>query len=75
MQGAAFALDSYGNGAAYTFRALAAPASSVFLQDEDAATFRDELDRLETLRPDDSPDQILSWLWDQCDYGSAAQAD
>ena len=70
-EGKLFRLDSYGNGAAYTLWDLTTGAS-VYLQGDDATTFRDELDKVETVMPLGSQDEVLGWLWDQCDYGSAA---
>lgn len=74
MEGEAFALDSYGNGAAYTLRNLAG-RSSVWLQGDDARDFRNALENYEAKHPLANPDRVLSWLWDQCDYGAAAQPD
>lgn len=72
MAGVEFRLDSYGNGAAYTL-VNAAANRSTYVQGDDATQFRDELDAVETTFPNGSPDEILGWLWDQCDYGSASQ--
>ncbi|AFU87871.1 hypothetical protein CcrColossus_gp001 [Caulobacter phage CcrColossus] len=74
MEGTRYALDSYGNGAAYTLRNKIAQ-TSVWLQGDDAATFREELEAQEAAHPNKNPDYILSWLWDDCDYGLAAQSD
>lgn len=67
-------LDSYGNGAAYTLRDKSA-RESVWLQGDDASDFREKLDTLETMRPHDTPDSILGYLWDEHDYGEAATPD
>lgn len=74
LEGHYYALDSYGNGAGYTLRAKTLKAS-VWLQGDDAHTFREELDALEAAHPNDLPDALLSRLWEDCDYGLAAQAD
>lgn len=73
-EGARFALDSYGNGAAYTLRDKAAQ-TSVWLQGDDAGAFREIYDTLETVCPHFSPDETLGVLWDQHDYGAAARPD
>lgn len=73
-EGERFALDSYGNGAAYTLRNKVA-LTSVFLQDDAAGQFRDELDAQEAAHPHRDPDRLLSWLWNECEYGAAAQSD
>lgn len=74
LEGERYALDSYGNGAGYTLRNKIAE-TSVWLQGDDAASFREELDAQEAAHPHHDPDRVLSWLWDECDYGLAAQSD
>lgn len=63
-----FTVTSYGNGAAY---AIETPTHSLFLQGDDAAQFRDELDAREQARPDMLTADILAELWGE--YASAAQ--
>lgn len=69
--GNAFSLVSFGNGWAY--RLVNRPHGlSVWLQDDDATRFREELDGLEDARPHDDADSILSALWDDFEYGVLA---
>ena len=71
MQGKQFSLVSYGNGLAYSL--LNHNASRwVYTQGDDAETFRNDLTAIETNHDDWGVDQTLSWLWDQCEYGSAS---
>lgn len=70
-EGLRYRLDSYGNGAAYSLQDIAGGVS-VWLQGDDAATFRDLFDKIEETRPDYVPDQILEHLWDAHDYGVLA---
>ncbi|UTU09320.1 hypothetical protein CcrBL47_gp550 [Caulobacter phage BL47] len=70
-QGLRWRLDSYGNGAAYALYDLSAGAS-VWIDGDDATTFREALDTVEAQRPQDEPDEILGHLWDEHDYGAAA---
>ena len=74
MEGQRFALDSFGNGWAYALRKIN-PLKSVWVQDDDATQFREELDALETTRPNDSPDAILGALWSDFEYGSLARGE
>jgi hypothetical protein len=71
MEGDRYSLESYGNGWGYTLREKAS-GLSVWLQDDDAAQFRDELDALELAHPRDTTDAILDALWSDFEYGSAA---
>ncbi|AFU86486.1 hypothetical protein D869_gp097 [Caulobacter phage CcrRogue] len=73
-EGERFALDSYGNGAAYTFRDKTGK-ESVWMQDDDASAFRETYDALQTLLPSFGPDEILGILWNDHDYGAAASPD
>lgn len=73
-EGERFALDSYGNGAAYTLRDKTAKMS-VWLQGDDATDFRETFDTIETVCPHFRPDETLGVLWDQHDYGASASAD
>jgi hypothetical protein len=71
MNGSRHRLISYGNGLAYRLEDMKG-RRSVFLQGDDAHQFRDELETLENLRPDDGADDILGWMWDHHDYGAAS---
>lgn len=67
QQSPQFVLTSYGNGTAYKLENTG-EALSVFVQGDDAATFRDELDKFESCNPEGD---ALAYLWD-C-YSLAAQ--
>lgn len=62
-----FTLTSYGNGLAYKLeRHLPDGTICDFLiQGEDATTFRDLIEALETYSPETSTDEILSILWSE----------
>jgi hypothetical protein len=66
-----FELECWGNGLAYALTHKATKMQ-VFVQGDDAATF--ELDRAtaENCFPNKTDDEIMAWLWDQLDYGSAS---
>lgn len=74
LEGATFSLDSTGNGAFYLLRHKTARRST-FLQGDDALRFEHEKEQIENNFRDTSPDSVLGWLWDQCDYGSVSQPD
>ena len=57
-----FKLISHGNGWAYTFIDLDR-MRSIWLQDSDAATFRDELDAAQDANPDATINAVLTHLW------------
>jgi hypothetical protein len=75
MEGAKYALDSTGNGWAYTLRMFLPERRSVWFQDDDATQFREELAALEAARPNDSPDSILGALWCDFEYGTNSRPD
>jgi len=72
MQGERFKLESAGNGAVYLLTDIGA-GRDVFFQGDDALQFESELEMAEHRFPDELIDYVLSWLWDQCDYGSVSQ--
>ena len=74
MQGQRYSLDSSGNGWAYTLRD-SETRQSVWLQDDDAAQFREELETLESRFPNHSTDAILGMLWFDFEYGRVASDD
>ena len=70
--GGVFKLESWGNGLSYEL--LHKPSNmSTFVQGDDADRFAEERELVERHMPDKTDEQVLMWLWDQCDYGSAAQ--
>jgi len=74
MQGERFRLESAGNGAVYLLTDTRT-GRSTFAQGDDALQFESDLESVERVFPDKSVDHVLGWLWDQCDYGAASQAD
>jgi hypothetical protein len=72
LRGDKFSLESHGNGWAYTLRRHEGRLS-IWLQDDDASTFRDELDSLERAFPYRPLDDVLSTLWGE--YSSLASPD
>lgn len=66
-----FSLETWDNGLAY---ALTHNPSNkqVFVQGDDALRFEADREAVENAKPDLTDDQVMAWLWDQCDYGSAA---
>lgn len=66
-----FKLESWGGGLSYTLTHKPS-GKSVFVQGDSAETFGDDLEKAETAFPDKTFDEIYMWLWDQCEYGSAA---
>lgn len=64
--GKRFRLISYGNGLAYSLEDKGT-GRSVFLQGDDAAAFRSELETLETAHPDWDTDLILAEAWEPYD--------
>lgn len=71
-EGQRYSLNSYGNGWGYLLKDKQT-GLSVWLQDDDAAQFREELETLESRFPDHSPDDILGILWHDYDYGQVAR--
>jgi hypothetical protein len=69
--GPEFRLRSYGNGTAYSLDHKPAH-ETVFVQGDDAVRFETDLEAINAHRPDWTYEQVCRWLWDQCDYGSAA---
>lgn len=68
-----FQLECWDNGHAYALTHL--PTNrQVYVQGEDANTFELERDQAEAAFPEKTDDQIMAWLWNECDYGSAAVA-
>lgn len=65
-----FKLISHGNGWAYTFIDLD-HMHSIWLQDEDAALFRDQLDDAQDANPHASINAVLTYLW--CEYSDLAE--
>lgn len=68
---AQFHLRSWGNGCAYELTNQATGAV-VAVQGDDALAFEADKMAAEAVFPEKTDDEILLWLWDQCDYGSAA---
>jgi hypothetical protein len=66
-----FSLESWGNGLVYVLINHASH-KSVFVQGGDALSFEADKDAAEACFPHWSAERILFWLWDVCDYGSAA---
>lgn len=71
-------LESWGNGWAYTLThkvpGLHGEAGSVFVQDDDAARFWDELEAIQSgPRAPTEWQDVCATLWDDCEYGAAAQ--
>ena len=68
-----YQLECWGNGLSYALTHL--PTNrQVFVQGEDANSFEIDRDKAEETFPDKTDEEIMAWLWDQCDYGSAAIA-
>lgn len=66
-----YTLASIGNGFAYSLTDNA-DRRAVFVQDDDATQFRTDWEAAEIVFPDKSQDEVMRWLWDQCDYGAAS---
>lgn len=66
-----FELECWGNGLAYALTHKATQLQT-FVQGDDALTFEHDLARTENCFPDKTRDEIMLWMWDQMDYGSAA---
>ena len=73
MRGQHYALDSYGNGFAYELIDTLAE-QSVFVQGDDASQLWNDIEGIEAVHPDWSPDALLAYAWDECNYGSVAEA-
>ena len=63
-KGCGFALISIGNGWAYELGRNGAD-STLWLQDDDAAAFRDEWEALEAARPNDHTGALLREMWER----------
>jgi hypothetical protein len=72
MEYGRFALLNYGNGCAYELIDKITHMS-VVMQGDDALSFESDREAAEACFPHKTHDEIMRWLWDQCDYGSAAQ--
>lgn len=71
LQSNAYAIVSYGNGASYT---MSGPNGKTFaVARDEAIDFRWTLESIESKNPEWSQERVAAYLWDQCDYGSAAQ--
>lgn len=70
-EGQHYSITSYGNGWAYTLLDKR-DGLSVFVQGEDATTFRADWEDIEEHNPEWSQDDVLGWLWHGLDYGFAA---
>jgi hypothetical protein len=44
----------------------------VYVQGDDARTFEEDRAAIENSSPEMDDAAVMAWLWDQCDYGSAA---
>lgn len=60
-QGAPYSLDSYGNGLAYELKCEG--EESVFVQGDDATTFREEYEALERMFPNAPTSIVLRELY------------
>jgi hypothetical protein len=68
-----FCLECWDNGLAYALTHK--PSNrSVYVQGDDALQFERDREAAEIAFPDKTDDEIMAWLWDQCDYGSASEA-
>jgi hypothetical protein len=68
-----FCLECWDNGLAYALTHK--PSNrSVYVQGDDALQFERDREAAEIAFPDKTDDEIMAWLWDQCDYGSASKA-
>ena len=66
-----FQLESWGNGLAYALTHKPS-GMQVYVQGEDANQFELDMAAAENAFPHKTDEEIMGWLWDQCDYGSAA---
>jgi hypothetical protein len=66
-----FNLECWGNGLAYALRHKPT-GLYVYVQGDDALRFDEDRAAIENSQPNLTDDQIMAWMWDQCDYGSAA---
>jgi len=66
-----FQLECWGNGLAYALTDLATEMQ-VYVQGDDARTFEEDRAAIENSSPEMDDAAVMAWLWDQCDYGSAA---
>jgi hypothetical protein len=69
----AFDLECWGNGFAYALTHKATNRQ-VFVQGDDATRFENDRKACEAAFPNKTDEEVMAWLWDQCDYGSAAYA-
>jgi len=65
-----YTLTSSGDGLAYSLEDKT-HAMVIYVQADDATTFRDELEALEDVYPEWTTDEILECLWDA--YSSTAE--
>lgn len=72
LAGEPFTLTSYGNGTAYSLR-NAARKQSIFVQGDDAAAFREEMERREEFFPDMLSADLLREMW--WEYSPLARPD
>lgn len=66
-----FELECWGNGLSYALTHKTT-AMQIFVQGDDAIAFEHDRRAAEASFPQKTDDEIMSWLWDQCNYGSAA---
>jgi hypothetical protein len=66
-----FKLECWGHGVAYALTHK--PSNrSIYVQGDDASQFERDRDAAENAFPDKTDNEIMAWLWDQCDYGCVA---
>jgi len=74
MQSDRYELTSYGNGLAYRLRNKER-GRSLFVQGDEATSFRDELNAIENANPDWPIDRTFRWLLNECCWGEAMEYD
>ena len=62
-----FQLESWGRGLAYALTHKPT-GLSVYVQSDDATKFEDARLDIEMAFPDMTDDDVMAYLWDQCDY-------
>lgn len=66
-----FRLESWHNGLSYNLTHKPSQ-KEYFCQGDDAASFDDERENVEKYFPEKSTDDVLMWLWDQCELSLAS---
>lgn len=72
-RGPRFKLERWGGGLSYALTRLA-DGASVCTQGDDAFYFGTQWDEAEAAFPNKPADELCAWMWDQNEWGLAADA-